>query len=100
MPAHVVQCSAWCVADNVMHAETTYLVFDQYGVDNGYGPIDPRVANNVTGNQPEQAQHLHMHACGCCMAMLARKLLSLAECEGCAHWRRSTCPLRDPPHTG
>ena len=37
--------------DRSLRPETTYLVFDNL---NNYGPIDIRVADNYTGNQPSQ----------------------------------------------
>ncbi|KAK9917889.1 hypothetical protein WJX75_009307 [Coccomyxa subellipsoidea] len=44
--------------DRSLRPETTYLVFDNL---NNYGPIDIRVADNYTGNQPSQ---IHLSLAG------------------------------------
>ena len=41
--------------DTTLRPETTYLPFNN--INPGYGAIDPRVADNSTGNQPTQASH-------------------------------------------
>ena len=40
--------------DRSLRPETTYLPFNNI---NDYGPIDIRVADNYTGNQPSQVCH-------------------------------------------
>ena len=44
--------------DRTLRPETNYLVFDNL---NNYGPIDIRVADNYTGNQPSQ---IHLSLAG------------------------------------
>jgi hypothetical protein len=55
-------------------------VFDQAGVIDGYGPIDPRVADNYTTTQPQQVQPdplaRHAHALPCCMCLSLPFLMS------------------------
>ena len=42
--------------DASLRPETTYLPFNT--INPGYGPIDIRVADNYTGNQPSQVWRL------------------------------------------
>ncbi|CAL8465061.1 g4596 [Coccomyxa elongata] len=44
--------------DRTLRPETNYLIFDNI---NNYGPIDIRVADNYTGNQPNQ---IHLSLAG------------------------------------
>lgn len=73
--------------DRSLRPQTTYLVFDNL---NNYGPIDIRVADNYTGNQPSQvcyvpapfAAVLHNSSCNACRRDL--KILVYYSCILCS----------------